>query len=125
PDWIEQARFDIVAKLPEGTTQDQIPEMLVALLADRFKLTVHRENKEHAIYALVAGKNGPKLKPAEVQNTEAPGGNGPMPGGEPSPGGAPPPPPPPPGSGPVPGDGRAMVGNGPGGLPRGAMTIQI
>jgi len=36
--------------------------MLQALLAERFKLTVHRESKEHAVYALVVGKNGPKLK---------------------------------------------------------------
>lgn len=124
PDWIAQARFDITAKLPDGATQDQIPEMLAALLADRFKLTVHRETKDHAIYALVTGKGGPKLKPSENPTPDAPGGNGPMPGGEPAPVNAPLPPPPP-GSGPVPGAGRAMVGNGPGGLPRGAMTIQI
>jgi uncharacterized protein (TIGR03435 family) len=66
PDWIGRARFDIVAKLPDGSSQDQIPEMLQSLLADRFKLTLHRDTKEHAIYALVAGKGGPKLKPAEV-----------------------------------------------------------
>lgn len=67
PDWIGSDRFDIVAKLPEGASNDQIPEMLQALLADRFKLTLHKETKEHAVYALVTGKNGPKLKPAEVE----------------------------------------------------------
>jgi uncharacterized protein (TIGR03435 family) len=36
--------------------------MLQALLAERFKLEAHRESKEHPIYALVVGKNGPKLK---------------------------------------------------------------
>jgi len=66
PDWLGSTRFDIMAKLPDGASQDQIPEMLQALLADRFKLTLHRDTKEHAIYALVAGKGGPKLKPAEV-----------------------------------------------------------
>ena len=65
PDWLGSARFDIDAKLPDGASKDQVPEMLQALLADRFKLTIHRENKEHPVYALVAGKNGPKLKPAE------------------------------------------------------------
>ncbi len=66
PDWLGSARFDIVAKLPEGASKDQIPEMLQSMLADRFKLTVHRDTKEHAIYALEVAKGGPKLKPAET-----------------------------------------------------------
>ena len=77
PDWIGSARFDITAKLPEGASQDQIPEMLQALLADRFKLQIHRETKDHAIYALVVGKGGPKLKPAEVPTGDAPQAGGP------------------------------------------------
>jgi uncharacterized protein (TIGR03435 family) len=71
PEWIDNQRFDIVAKLPGGGTQEQIPEMLQSLLADRFKLTFHRDTKEHAIYALIVGKNGPKLKPAEVSTGDA------------------------------------------------------
>jgi uncharacterized protein (TIGR03435 family) len=66
PDWMKRQRFDIVAKLPEGTFQDQVPEMLKELLAQRFKLAVHRETKEHAVYALVVGKNGPKLVEAPM-----------------------------------------------------------
>jgi uncharacterized protein (TIGR03435 family) len=62
PDWLAVDRFDIVAKIPEGVDKDKVPEMMQALLADRFKLAFHRENKDHAIYALVVGKNGPKLK---------------------------------------------------------------
>jgi len=89
PDWIDSARFDITAKLPDGSSQERIPEMLQALLADRFKLTLHRETKEHAIYALVAGKGGPKLKPADVPTGEAPTTNGPAPGGSPGRGGLP------------------------------------
>jgi uncharacterized protein (TIGR03435 family) len=61
PPWMKGTRFDIVAKLPEGASPDQAPEMLQKLLVERFKLTVHRETKEHAVYALVVGKNGPKL----------------------------------------------------------------
>jgi uncharacterized protein (TIGR03435 family) len=64
PDWIGRTHFDIVAKLPDGASKDQIPEMLQALLADRFKMTAHRDTKEHAIYAMVVVKGGPKLKPA-------------------------------------------------------------
>ena len=62
PDWMKQNRFDILAKMPEGATKEQVPQMLQALLAERFKMVAHRESQEHPIYALVVGKNGPKLK---------------------------------------------------------------
>jgi uncharacterized protein (TIGR03435 family) len=64
PDWMTSARFDIVGKLPEGTTKDQVPEMLQALLAERFKIVVHHDSKLHDSYALVVGKGGPKLTPS-------------------------------------------------------------
>jgi len=64
PDWLGSQRFEIHATIPEGASKDQIPEMLQALLADRFKLVAHRENKEQPIYALVVSKGGPKLKEA-------------------------------------------------------------
>jgi uncharacterized protein (TIGR03435 family) len=64
PDWLKTERFDIVAKLPEGANKDQVPEMLQALLAERFKLAIHRDTKDHAIYALIVAKGGPKLKEA-------------------------------------------------------------
>jgi uncharacterized protein (TIGR03435 family) len=67
PEWLDSVRFDITAKLPAGAKEADIPEMLQTLLAERFKLTVRRDTSEHAIYALVAGKGGPKLKPAEIQ----------------------------------------------------------
>ncbi len=67
PDWMRQERFDILAKLPEGATKDQVPEMLKALLKERFGLAAHMENKEQPVYALVVGKNGPKLKEAEAE----------------------------------------------------------
>jgi uncharacterized protein (TIGR03435 family) len=65
PSWLDSDRFDIVAKVPEGVPNDQIPEMLQSLLNERFKLTLHREKKEMPVYALVVGKNGPKLEKAE------------------------------------------------------------
>jgi len=40
--------------------------MLQSLLLDRFKLTFHRETKDLAVYALVTGKNGPKLHASET-----------------------------------------------------------
>jgi uncharacterized protein (TIGR03435 family) len=64
PDWMAQQRFEIQAKIPEGVSQDKVPEMLQALLAERFKLTIHRGKKELPVYALVVGKSGPRLTPA-------------------------------------------------------------
>src|SRR5271157_4083933 len=54
-------RFDVVANLPPGATKDQVPQMLQALLAERFKLVIHRDTKEHNVYALVVAKGGPKI----------------------------------------------------------------
>jgi uncharacterized protein (TIGR03435 family) len=66
PDWLETERFDITAKLPaaEGSSR-QVALMLQALLADRFKMAIHRETKVLPVYALVAGRSGPKLKSSE------------------------------------------------------------
>jgi uncharacterized protein (TIGR03435 family) len=60
-------RFNIQAKIPDGATEKQVPQMLQALLADRFKLVVHREVKDHAVYALLVGKGVPKLKESEPE----------------------------------------------------------
>src|SRR5690242_13751574 len=59
-------RFDIVANLPAGATKEQVPQMLQALLAERFKLVIHRENKEQKVYALIVDKGGHKMKETEV-----------------------------------------------------------
>jgi uncharacterized protein (TIGR03435 family) len=65
PDWLGTVAFDIEAKPPAATNNEgQFRQMLQALLADRFKLTVHRESKMLAAYELVAAKNGPKLQAA-------------------------------------------------------------
>jgi uncharacterized protein (TIGR03435 family) len=75
PDWTATDRFDIVAKI-EGDPQPRMPgsepdELMLAmrtLLADRFKLKVHRETRQLDIYALVTarpdGRPGPNLKPS-------------------------------------------------------------
>jgi uncharacterized protein (TIGR03435 family) len=72
PPWLTAQRFDIVAKLPEGGTKEQVPQMLQALLADRFKLAIHRSTKEQSVYGLVVGKGGPKLKQAEPDANPTP-----------------------------------------------------
>jgi len=65
PDWLDSARFDILAKTPPNTPKEQIPAMLRNLLADRFKLASHQEQKVMPSYALLVGKTGFKLKPLE------------------------------------------------------------
>jgi uncharacterized protein (TIGR03435 family) len=62
PDWMSTTRFDIVAKMPEGSKKDDAAKMLQSLLEERFRLTVHRTSAEHPVLALVVGKGGPKLK---------------------------------------------------------------
>ncbi len=62
PAWLDSERYDITAKVPTGTTKEQFAVMLQNLLADRLKLTLHRETKDLPAYALVVGKGGSKLK---------------------------------------------------------------
>ena len=59
---INAPRYDIAAKVPQGTTKEQMRTMLQNLLTERFKLAWHFEKKEMQVYDLVVGKNGPKLK---------------------------------------------------------------
>jgi uncharacterized protein (TIGR03435 family) len=65
PAWMPEARFDIVAKAADPATDDQMRAMMQTLLANRFQLTVHHENKEMAGMALLVGKSGSKMKASE------------------------------------------------------------
>jgi uncharacterized protein (TIGR03435 family) len=65
PAWMNTTRFDISAKIPDGTTKEQFRLMQQNLLIERFKMTFHHEQKELPAYDLVVAKNGPKLKEAE------------------------------------------------------------
>ena len=49
PDWTATERYNITATLPEGSSKAQVPEMLQALLADRFQVKLHKEKKEFPI----------------------------------------------------------------------------
>jgi uncharacterized protein (TIGR03435 family) len=73
PDWVDSAdaRFDIEAKTEKSVSQDQCRLMVQALLADRFKLSVHREAKALPVYVLVVAKNGPKFKKATPNGPDA------------------------------------------------------
>lgn len=64
PDWITTQPFDIVAKLPDGASKDDVPKMLQSLLEDRFQMALHREGREHPALALLVGEGGLKLEEA-------------------------------------------------------------
>jgi len=98
PDWTKTQYFAVQAKMSEAQTAEfaklsrdekgrRIEAMLQALLADRFKMKVHRELKQVPDYELVIAKGGPKLqqdvdpngpkdkdgKPMTVMTTRGPG----------------------------------------------------
>jgi uncharacterized protein (TIGR03435 family) len=69
PGWADSTRYDIQAKVDssnvsdfQNLTLDERRHMLQSLLAERFKLVAHHENKELPIYALVIAKSGFKLQ---------------------------------------------------------------
>lgn len=80
PGWMDSEGYDITAKAADSSIGiDQLRPMLQALLEDRFQLKVHRETKEVPIYALLAGKNGPKLPEAKEGGCVPFGPNSPPP----------------------------------------------
>ncbi len=64
PAWIESEHFDIDAKADDPVDIPQLKLMLQTLLADRFKLTFHRDKKELKGYVLTVSKTGLKMRPS-------------------------------------------------------------
>jgi uncharacterized protein (TIGR03435 family) len=65
PDWLDSDRFMILAKAGHPTDSDaELMGMLRTLLADRFKLAVHRESRQREAYVLEIAKGGPKMEKA-------------------------------------------------------------
>ncbi|HWF07373.1 MAG TPA: TIGR03435 family protein [Bryobacteraceae bacterium] len=75
PAWLDEA-YDIQATLPPNTAPAQLNEMMRMLLAERFGLAIHRETREISVYALVAGKNPPKLKTSSADRLSVKAGRG-------------------------------------------------
>jgi uncharacterized protein (TIGR03435 family) len=63
PAWLQSTKYDIegVPDIEGKPSRQQLASMIQGLLADRFKLAMHRGRKELAVYALTVGKNGPRL----------------------------------------------------------------
>ena len=80
PNWLKSEKYDIEAKM-NGSVADELQKlspdqrtlkrnrMLQVLLAERFKLSLHRETKELPVYALEVVTKGPKLQPAKAGET--------------------------------------------------------
>jgi len=64
PAWIEDDRFDVIAKAPNSSTRETANQMLRTLLADRFRLVVHEDNRLVSAYALTVGKRALVMKPS-------------------------------------------------------------
>jgi len=71
PSWLDTDRFDIIAKAPANTPPETVKVMLQTLLADRFKLKVHKDTKPMPVFVLSMGKGKPKLKESDG---DGPGG---------------------------------------------------
>ncbi|MGH9240994.1 MAG: TIGR03435 family protein [Vicinamibacterales bacterium] len=65
PAWASSEGFEVAAKGDSSATDAQLRLMVQALLTERFQLKVHSEERQLPIYALVIGKDGHKLRPAD------------------------------------------------------------
>jgi uncharacterized protein (TIGR03435 family) len=64
PGWMSARFFEVMAKVPAGASRSEVPAMIRTLLSDRFGLVAHHGTKEIPVYALIVGKEGPRLKEA-------------------------------------------------------------
>jgi len=70
PDWLASDHFDVIAKIPDGFNQRNVPEMLQSMLQDRFGMKSHWEKKEFSVYKLSLSKPVPNLKEVAATETE-------------------------------------------------------
>jgi uncharacterized protein (TIGR03435 family) len=59
---VDRDTYDVAVKLPEGTSKADFRLMMQNLLAERFRLKLHKESRDFPTWNLVAGKGGPKLQ---------------------------------------------------------------
>lgn len=69
PEWVTSEAYDVNAKADGNPTRDQIRLMLRTLLAERLKLAVHQETREHPVYALVTARSDGRTPPALIRST--------------------------------------------------------
>jgi uncharacterized protein (TIGR03435 family) len=60
--WMDSDHYDVIAKATSpNVNEDQVRVMVQVLLADRFSLKVHQEQKQLPVYAMIIGKDGLKM----------------------------------------------------------------
>jgi len=69
PAWMNDVWFEITAKAAAPATNEELRQMMQTLLAERFKLTLHRQTKELQSLILTVGKGGHKMKSVETEGT--------------------------------------------------------
>ena len=62
PGWLDNERYDVIARVPAGATKEQVRVMWQNLLAERFGLVLHHDPREFRVDELVIAKGGAKLK---------------------------------------------------------------
>ena len=68
PEWIESDRYDLEAKAAGSPDNKQMMQMLQVLLADRFRLQIHPEQREETVYHLVVARGGLRLQKKTNEN---------------------------------------------------------
>jgi len=76
PGWLTTEPFNIDATFPGDTPLPQVRQMMQTLLAERFKLVLHKETRQLPVYSLVIARNGLKIHPAEDGDGRTTGGPG-------------------------------------------------
>jgi uncharacterized protein (TIGR03435 family) len=77
PAWMNSSRYDIAARAADPVPPDQLRLMLRTLLAERFHLTFHREQRNLKVYSLTESRRGQELRAAaETGNKEMVMGDG-------------------------------------------------
>jgi uncharacterized protein (TIGR03435 family) len=72
PDWVRREPYSVSAKAERPCTVKELRIMLQNLLAERFKLQLHRETRQLPLYSLLVDKGGPTLKPSDPKNAGNP-----------------------------------------------------
>jgi len=72
PSWVDTQPWDMDAKAERPSSADELHMMLQNLMAERFKLQLHKSTKELPVYVLSVDKDGPKLTPHEAQSAGDP-----------------------------------------------------
>jgi uncharacterized protein (TIGR03435 family) len=62
PGWVGTELYSIAAKVPPGTTKEQVKLMWQDLLAERFHLKAHLIKRDFPVYELSVAKGGPKFR---------------------------------------------------------------